>query len=169
MGFLSERDVSMRCRAVPYMPLRSAQLWPVAVQAPVRRDGPAPDPDCLPVMHRCIARRVLLTVPILAVRVELSPLIARSNVDLREVADTQDLNVVRGLYEVCAGDGTIWDKPCPVAGLDAPCDLDALSLSYGRAGAGLRRAVDTPVINTVDFDVRSVSPACFRVGKGHTI
>ena len=111
----------------------------------------------------------LLTVPILAVRVELSPLIARSNVDLREVADTQDLNIVRGLYEVCAGDGTIGDEPCPVARLDAPCDLDTLSFSNSRAGAGLRRAVDTPVINAVDFDVRSVSPACFRIGKGHTI
>ena len=159
----------MRCRAVPYVPLRSAQLWPVAVQAPVRRDGPAPDPDCLPVMHRCIARRALLTVPILAVRVELSSLIARSNVDLREVANTQDLNIVRGLYEVCAGDGTVGDEPCPVAGLDAPCDLDTLGFSNSRAGAGLRRAVNTPVINAVDFNESSVSAARFRLGREHTI
>ena len=116
-----------------------------------------------------MTRHGRLTVAIRTVRVELASSVALRDVYLRQIADAGHLNVIRGLYEVCAGDGTVGDEPCPVAGLDAPCDLDTLGFSNSRASAGLRRAVDTPVINTVDFDVRSVSPACFRLGKGHTI
>ena len=170
MGFLSERDVSMRCRAMPYVPLRSAQLWAVGVgvQAPVRRDGPTPDPDCPPRIagrERCIARRALLTIPILTVGVEFSPLITWSNVDLREVADTQDLNVVRGLYEVCASDGTIGDEPCPVARLDAPCDLDTLRVPDDGVRAGFRRSKDAPVFYRVHCRRMKVSVTVPQ-GKG---
>ena len=116
-----------------------------------------------------ISYRGTLTLAVRTMRIHLASSITSADVELGEIADASDLNVVGGLDEVRARDGAVGDEPCPVARLDAPCDLDTLGFSNSRAGAGLRRAVDTPVINTVDFDERSVSPACFRLGKRHTI
>ena len=134
MGFLSERDVSMRCRAVPYMPLRSAQLWPVAVQVPVRRDEPAPDldcPRCIAGRKRCIARRALLTIPILTVGVELSSVVVGLEVDLGLVNEADDHDVVVGGDVLDTEEGTVGDDAGAMALLGAPGDLVGLGLADG--------------------------------------
>ena len=47
--------------------------------------------------------------------IKFTSLIALGDVDHRQVTNAGDLDVIRGLDEVCASDGTVGDKPRPIA------------------------------------------------------
>ena len=68
--------------------------------------------------------------------VELASLITLGDVDLGQVADTGNLDIVRGLDEVRASDRAVGNETGPVAVLGAPGDFDTLGVADG---AHLRR------------------------------
>ena len=82
--------------------------------------------------------------------VEFTSRVILGDIDLREVTNTSDLDVVRGLNEVCPGDGAVWNQSCAMARLYAPCDLDTFGVTDDcvRSGGGGRE--NTPVIDCVD-------------------
>jgi hypothetical protein len=57
-----------------------------------------------------------------AVRIKLSSTIISLDVDKGLVDVAGDLDVIRGLDEGHAGDGTLGDDTCTTARLSAPCD-----------------------------------------------
>lgn len=82
--------------------------------------------------------------------IELASFVAVGDVDHGEVTDTSDLNVVRGLHEVCTSDRTVGDHASAMVPLNTPCHLDALCLSDGRVRAGFRGCEDAPVLKRVN-------------------
>lgn len=99
-----------------------------------------------------------------AMRIELPSFVALLDVDLREVADTSDLDVVRRLHEVNALQRAVGHDARSVAGRRAVRHDHRLRLSDGRRR--LRR-VETEVIDAVQPDgarvgVRLVRRALFR-------
>ena len=78
--------------------------------------------------------------------VQLTPFISSRNVDECQIANTSSLNIVRGLDEVCAGDGTIGNEVSAIARLNAPGDLDTLCIAYEGFGTRLRRREDAKVV-----------------------
>lgn len=64
-------------------------------------------------------------------RVELPSLVALRDVDLRQIADTCDLDVVRCLYEVNALQRAVRNGTCTATRLGAPGDLFTLGVADG--------------------------------------
>lgn len=90
------------------------------------------------------------TVAVSTMRVQLSASVALGNIELGQVADTSDLNVIRGLYEVRALDGSIRNEAGAVTALETPRDFDALGLTNRGLRTGLGRSEQTKVIDRVD-------------------
>jgi hypothetical protein len=64
--------------------------------------------------------------------VHLTTIIAISDVDLRLVDKTNDLNVIRGFQELDTGYSISGEEASPVPWLAAPCNHLALGVGYSR-------------------------------------
>ena len=83
-------------------------------------------------------------------RVQLPALVARRDVDLREVSNTGDLDVIGCLDKVRALDGTRGHDARAVPALHTPRDLDALRVADNGARARARGREQAEVLERVD-------------------
>jgi len=88
-----------------------------------------------------------------AMGIQFSSGIPSWNIYFGQVANTSDLNIIRGLYKVRASDGTARDKTRSITRLDTPSHFDLLGVADDRSGSRVRRGENTKVVKRVHVGI----------------